>query len=102
MHLALMTCRKKPVKDVVDYAHLLIRNLNATASGLGLCSNNYKGEIQMLSFSEKSGFEIRKDFSMEFYYNDQQAGLNNSILVDQQYEPEKQDTTKICIDLQSI
>jgi translocation and assembly module TamB len=71
---------KKPVTNAVDYAHLLVRNLNTTASGLSLGSDNYKGEINMLSFSEKSGFELKK-LSTGFYYSDQQASVNNLILL---------------------
>jgi hypothetical protein len=72
--------RKKPVANAVDYAHLLVRNLNTTASGLSLSSENYKGEIKALSFSEKSGFEL-KSLSTGFYYSDQQASVNNLILL---------------------
>ncbi len=57
-----------------------IRNLNTTARALSLCSENYKGEIKMLSFSEKSGFELKK-LSTGFYYSDQQAGVNDLILL---------------------
>ena len=71
---------KKPVTDAMDYAHLHIRNLNTTASGLSLSSENYKGEIKMLSFSEKSGFELKR-LSTGFYYSDQQAGVNDLILM---------------------
>jgi hypothetical protein len=71
---------KKPVSDAIDYAHLNIRNLNTSAKDLSLSPENYKGEIKMLSFSEKSGFELKK-LSTGFYYSDQQAGLNNLILL---------------------
>ena len=72
--------RKKPVTNAVDYAHLLIMNLNTTASGLSLSSENYRGEIKRLSFSEKSGFEL-KSLSTRFYYSDQQASVDNLILL---------------------
>ena len=71
---------KKPVTDAVDYAHLFVSNLNTTASGLSLSSENYKGEINNISFSEKSGFELKK-LSTGFYYSDQQASVNNLILL---------------------
>ncbi len=71
---------KKPVTDAIDYAHLYIRNLNTSASGLSLSSENYKGEIKMLSLSEKSGFELKR-LSTGFYYSDQQAGVNDLILM---------------------
>ena len=71
---------KKPITNAVDYAHLLVRNLNTTASGLSLSSENYQGQINMLSFSEKSGFELKK-LSTGFYYSDQQASVNNLILL---------------------
>ena len=61
---------KKPVKDAVDYAHLLVRNLNTSASGISVGSENYQGQIKMLSLSEKSGFELKK-LSTAFYYHDQ-------------------------------
>jgi hypothetical protein len=67
---------KKPVKDAVDYAHLLIRNLNTSASGISVGSEYYQGQINMLSFSEKSGFELKK-LSTGFYYSDQQASVND-------------------------
>jgi translocation and assembly module TamB len=71
---------KKPIANAMDYAHLLIRNLNTTISGLSLSSENYKGEIKMLSFSEKSGFELKR-LSTGFYYSDHQASVNNLILL---------------------
>jgi hypothetical protein len=71
---------KKPVRDAVDYAHLHISNLNTSMSGLSLSSANYKGEIKMLSFSEQSGFELKK-LSTGFYYSDQQASVKNLILL---------------------
>ena len=70
---------KTPIKDAVDYAHLFIRNLNTNASGISVGSENYQGQINMLSFSEKSGFELKK-LSTGFYYSDQQASVNNLIL----------------------
>ncbi len=71
---------KKPIKDAVDYAHLFIRNLNTSASGISVGSENYQGQINMLSFSDKSGFELKK-LSTGFYYSDQQASVNNLILL---------------------
>ncbi len=71
---------KKPIADAMDYAHLYIRNLNTSAGTLSLSSENYKGEIKMLSFSEKSGFELKR-LSTGFYYSDQQARLNDLILL---------------------
>ena len=71
---------KNPVKDAVDYAHLLIRNLNTNASRISVGSENYQGQIDMLSLSEKSGFELKK-LSTGFYYSNQQASVNNLILL---------------------
>jgi hypothetical protein len=71
---------KKPISGAVDYAHLHIRNLNTSIGGLGLSSANYKGNIKMLSFSEQSGFEIKR-LSTRFYYSDQQAGVSDLILL---------------------
>ncbi len=71
---------KKPITHAVDYAHLFIRNLNTTMSGLSMSSNNYKGEIKTFYLSEKSGFEV-KSLSTGFYYSDQQASVNNLILL---------------------
>ena len=65
---------KKPIKDAVDYAHLFIRNLNTSASGISVGSAYYQGQINMLSFSDKSGFELKK-LSTGFYYSDQQASV---------------------------
>ena len=70
---------KKPIPNAVDYAHLFVSNLNTSASGISVGSENYKGEIKTLSFSEKSGFEL-KSLSTGFYYSDQQASVNNLIL----------------------
>ncbi len=70
---------KTPIKDAVDYAHLFIRNLNTNASGISVGSEYYQGQINMLSFSDKSGFELKK-LSTGFYYSDQQASVNNLIL----------------------
>ncbi|HEY4966122.1 MAG TPA: hypothetical protein VII28_06970, partial [Puia sp.] len=71
---------KKPVTNAVDYAHLQISNLNTTASGISVGSENYKGQINTLSFSEKSGFELKK-LSTGFYYSDQRASVDNLILL---------------------
>ena len=71
---------KKAISNAMDYAHLHIRNLNTGASNLSLSSDNYKGKINQLSFSEKSGFALKK-FSTGFYYSDQQASLNDLILL---------------------
>ena len=70
---------KKPIKDAVDYAHLLVSNLNTSISGISVGSEKYKGQINMLSLSEKSGLEIKK-LSTGFYYSNQQASVNNLIL----------------------
>ncbi len=71
---------KKAISNAVDYAHLHIRNLNTNAIDLSLSSDNYKGKINLLSFSEKSGFALKK-LSAGFYYSDQQADLNDLILL---------------------
>ena len=71
---------KKPIAHAVDYAHLFVSNLNTTASGLSVGSENYKGQINTLSLSEKSGFELKK-LSTGFYYSDQQASVHNLILL---------------------
>ena len=71
---------KKALTNAVDFSHLLISNLNTRISGLSLGSENYKGEINMLAFSEKSRFELKK-LSTGFYFSDQEARLNNLILL---------------------
>ena len=71
---------KKPIANAVDYAHLQVRNLNISASDLSLSSENYKGDIKMLSFSEKSGFELKR-ISTGFYYSDQRAVVNQLVLL---------------------
>jgi hypothetical protein len=71
---------KRPVKDAVDYAHLFIRNLNTSASAISVGSAYYQGQINKLSFSDKSGFELNK-LSTGFYYSDQRASVNNLILL---------------------
>ena len=66
----------KPVPNAIDYAHLHITNLNTTASSLRLSPEEYKGDIRLLSFSEKSGFYL-KNLSGGLLYSDQQMSLNN-------------------------
>jgi uncharacterized protein involved in outer membrane biogenesis len=51
---------KIPLSHAIDYSHLHITNLNTAATALTLSSEKYKGEIQMLSFSEKNGFDLKK------------------------------------------
>jgi hypothetical protein len=70
---------KKPITGAIDYAHLQIRNLNTNITDLVLSPENYNGEVKLLSFSEKSGFELRK-LSAGFYYSDQKAGVIGLIL----------------------
>ena len=72
--------RKKPIRNAIDYAHLQIRDLNMRGRAFGLSSESYKGGIDILSFSDKSGFELKK-LSTGFYYSDQQASVNNLSLL---------------------
>jgi hypothetical protein len=69
----------KPVPDAIDYSHLHITNLNTTASALHLSPEEYKGEITMLSFSEKTGFNLI-NLSGGLFYSDQRIAINNLIL----------------------
>ena len=69
----------KPLPEALDYSHIHITNLNTIASALSISSEEYKGEIKLLSLSEKCGFDLKK-LSGRLSYNDQQATLENLIL----------------------
>ena len=92
---------KKPITDAVDYAHLLVRNLNMTASGISVGSENYQGQISMLSLSEKSGFELKR-LSTGFYYSDQRASVNNLILQTNNTNLKSKSANYICIHRESV
>ncbi len=71
---------KKAISGGVDYAHLQVSHLNTSVSELSLSSATYKGDIKTLSFSERSGFELKK-LSTGFFYSNQQASVSNLILL---------------------
>ena len=70
---------QSPKTRGMDYAHLFIRSLGIKGSQMNLSSNHYQGNIGLISFSEKSGFELRK-LSTIFYYDDRKASLSDLIL----------------------
>jgi hypothetical protein len=70
---------KKPLKGGVDYSHLHIQNLIVAANRLKMGSNGYKGQIANISFSEKSGFVVKK-LSAGISYSDKEAKLDRLVI----------------------
>ncbi len=69
----------KPVKGSLDFNHLFVFGLQLLAEDLELKGNVLKGNIENVSFQEKSGFNIQS-FSADLELTDQQLDLNKFII----------------------
>jgi len=66
-------------KAGIDYYHLNIQKLQLGASNMLLTPNIYQGKISNASFSEKSGFDLKK-LQTDFVYTDTSTSLENLLL----------------------
>lgn len=65
----------KPQKTGIDYQHLDINNLTADAGDLVISPDEYKGKINQLALTEKSGLVLKK-LSTGFLYSGNNAKLD--------------------------
>ncbi|MBS1597740.1 MAG: translocation/assembly module TamB [Bacteroidetes bacterium] len=70
---------KKPLAKGMDYNHLKIDHAVVDADDLSIGSDGYAGDIKQISFSEKSGFELKR-LSTVASYDNHQAQLKNFIV----------------------
>lgn len=68
-----------PLKKGMDYSHIRATAINFQASALKFIPNQYEGNIQQVTFTEKSGFVLQKA-TTSFFYNDKQAQLRNLLI----------------------
>ncbi|GCC50472.1 translocation/assembly module TamB [Chryseotalea sanaruensis] len=69
----------KPEKSAIDFNHLLVSDLRITAEDIAIKGKNISGNIDQVSFKEKSGFAL-DTFSTELALTDHQLDLNKFIL----------------------
>ncbi|MDB5141945.1 MAG: hypothetical protein JWQ66_658 [Mucilaginibacter sp.] len=70
---------QKPAAKGLDYAHMNIRDLNAEFENLEYSTDTISGKINSLTFTEKSGLEIKK-LHTAFFYGQHKSYLNNLYL----------------------
>ena len=70
---------QKPIANGLDYAHMNIRNLNADLENLAYSTDTISGKINELTFSEKSGLQIKK-LHTAFFYGQHKSYLNDLYL----------------------
>ena len=68
-----------PIAHGLDYAHMDIRNFNADIENLSYNPDTISGKINELTFSDKSGLNIKK-FQTAFFYGPHKAYMNNLYL----------------------
>ena len=68
-----------PAKTGMDYRHLHIKGMTVEADSMEFTPTIFKGNIQQLAFTEKSGFNLLK-FQTRFFYSDQKTTLENLFL----------------------
>ncbi len=70
---------QNPIAKGLDFAHMNIRNLQADLENLAYSTDTISGKINELSFTEKSGLDIKK-FRTSFLYGPHTSYLNNLYL----------------------
>jgi hypothetical protein len=70
---------QKPVANGLDYAHMNIRDFNADLENLNYSTDTISGKINNLTFTEKSGLDIKR-FHTAFFYGPNKSYLNNLYL----------------------
>ncbi|MBV8390926.1 MAG: translocation/assembly module TamB domain-containing protein [Mucilaginibacter sp.] len=68
-----------PIKNGLDYAHMNIRDLNADLENLAYSVDSSSGKINNLTFTEKSGLNIKK-LHTAFFYGQHKSYLNDLYL----------------------
>lgn len=71
---------KKPVAKGMDYSHMKVDHVMLNADKIAISSNEYAANIRQISFSEKSGFTLKK-LSAGLLYNDHQAQLRDLVIL---------------------
>jgi hypothetical protein len=66
-------------KTGMDYSHLKIQTLNFNAADFALTPTSYEGKIAQASFTEQSGFILKK-LQTNFSYNDTSVSLQNLLV----------------------
>lgn len=69
----------QPVEDSLDFSHLSVLDLQLSAEDVVLKENTVKGNIENLSFQEKSGFAIQS-FSTDLELTNHQLDLTKFII----------------------
>ena len=67
---------QKPIAKGMDFAHMNICNLNADLENLSYTPDTISGKINNVSFTEKSGLNIKK-FHTSFFYGAHKSYLND-------------------------
>jgi len=70
---------RKPVEGSLDFNHLFVSDFQLSAEDLEVKGNALKGNMENLSFQDKSGFTIQS-FSADLELTDHQLDLNKFIL----------------------
>jgi len=70
---------QKPIANGLDYAHMNIRDFNADLENLAYSIDTISGKINNLTFTEKSGLDIKK-FHTAFFYGPHKSYLNDLYL----------------------
>ncbi|MBS1530366.1 MAG: translocation/assembly module TamB domain-containing protein [Bacteroidetes bacterium] len=80
---------QRPTGKGLDFGHMSIRNFNADLENLAYSADAIAGKINELTFSEKSGLDIRK-FHTDFFYGPHKSYLRNLYLETPQTVLQKQ------------
>ncbi|HWD89931.1 MAG TPA: translocation/assembly module TamB domain-containing protein [Mucilaginibacter sp.] len=80
---------QKPIGKGLDFGHMNIRNFNADLENVAYNPDTMAGRINNLTFSEKSGLDIRK-FHTDFFYGPHKSYLRDLYLETPQTVLQKQ------------
>lgn len=78
-----------PLPKGVDFAHMHLRNLNVNLTELAYSPDSIKGQVNQVTFNEKSGLII-KNFHTAFLYGPKSAYMNDLLLETPQTVIQKQ------------
>ena len=67
---------KKALSSGIDYSHLKLDHIVIQAKNLSVGPDEYKGDIGLITLTEKTGFELRK-LSTQFLYNTKSIQIKN-------------------------
>ncbi|MGZ3873433.1 MAG: DUF748 domain-containing protein, partial [Mucilaginibacter sp.] len=80
---------QNPIKRGLDFAHMDIKNLNASAENISYSPDTIAGKINSFTFSDQSGLVIKK-FHTSFLYGPKSAYLNDLLVETPQTVIQKQ------------